>query len=268
MNNRITKTFNNLLAAKRAAFIPYLMAGDTDLSITARLMRSFADLGCDMIELGMPFSDPVADGAIIQGAGLRALKHKISINDIFKLIADFRRDYAEIPIVLMGYANPIYRYGCQIFCNNAKIAGADAMIVVDVPFEEQADFTFSSLPLVQLVTPLTPPSRLKQIATITDKNSMIYLVGRVGITGKSMLIDQHLIELYNNIKKHARVPVIIGFGVKTPDDIKKLSAFADGVVVGSAVVDLCATTPVLFNDNKLHPSVSDFIIACVEATNR
>jgi tryptophan synthase alpha chain len=267
MNNRITNTFNALSTAKKAAFIPYIMAGDPDLATTLRLMRSFADLGCDVIELGMPFSDPVADGSIIQGAGLRALKHKISINDIFKLIADFRREYSKIPIVLMGYANPIYRYGCQLFCNNAAIAGADAMIVVDVPLEEQADFTFNSLPLVQLVTPLTANNRLQKIVAVTDKNSMIYLVGRVGITGNALMIDQQLIDLYNAIKKHANIPVIIGFGVKTPADIKKLSAFADGVVVGSAVVDLCHKAPALFtNDNKLHQSVSDFITACVVAT--
>ncbi|MFM7622311.1 MAG: tryptophan synthase subunit alpha [Alphaproteobacteria bacterium] len=264
---RIPDTFHRLKNENRAAFVPYIMAGDPDLATTERLLGVLADLGCDAIELGMPFSDPVADGPVIQAAGLRALKHPPSFSDIFAMIRRFRQSHPHVPLVLMGYANPVYRYGTEMFCHEASHAGVDAMLLVDVPLEETEAFTHPALPLVPLITPLTPKNRQAAIVASCHPDSFVYLVGRVGITGNATVLSDTLKDLYKTVKKQSPVPVVLGFGIKTPHDIAHVAAFADGVVMGSAFVDLCARTQPLFTGATLHPDVESFVFACCKATH-
>ena len=263
---RIPETFSRLKRENRAAFIPYLMVGDPDLATTERLLCALADLGCDAIELGLPFSDPVADGPVIQAAGLRALKNPASFSDIFAMIRRFRQKYAHIPLVFMGYANPVYRYGTEMFCNEASHAGVDALLLVDVPMEEKGAFTHPALPLIPLMTPLTPKDRQRAILASCDPNSFVYLVARVGITGKATALTDTLKTLYETVKKQSPVPVVLGFGIKTPHDIAHVATFADGVVMGSAFVDLCQHTQPLFMGDALHPDVASFVSACCAST--
>ena len=263
---RIPETFARLKRENRAAFIPYLMVGDPDLATTERLLCALADLGCDAIELGLPFSDPVADGPVIQAAGLRALKNPASFSDIFAMIRRFRQKYAHIPLVFMGYANPVYRYGTEMFCNEASHAGGDALLLVDVPMEEQGAFTHPALPLIPLMTPLTPKDRQAAILASCDPNSFVYLVARVGITGKATALTDTLRILYETIKKQSHVPVVLGFGIKTPHDIAHVATFADGVVMGSAFVNLYARTHPLLVGETLHPDVQVFVEDCCQST--
>ena len=264
--NRIPETFARLKRENRAAFIPYLMVGDPDLATTERLLCALADLGCDAIELGLPFSDPVADGPVIQAAALRALKNPPSFADIFAMIRRVRKKYAHIPLVFMGYANPVYRYGTEMFCNEASHAGVDAMLLVDVPIEEKETFTHPALPLIPLITPLTPTDRQAAILASCDPNSFVYLVGRVGITGKATSLTETLKDLYKNIKKQSSVPVVLGFGIKNAHQVAQFSEFVDGVVMGSAFVDLCQNTQPLFMGDALHPDVASFVSACCQST--
>ena len=265
---RIPETFDRLKRENRAAFIPYIMAGDPDLSTTERLLCALADLGCDAIELGLPFSDPVADGPVIQAAALRALKTPPSFSDLFAMIRRFRQKHAHIPLIFMGYANPVYRYGVSMFCHEASHAGVDALLLVDVPMEEKEEFTHPALPLIPLITPLTPKDRQAAILASCDPNSFVYLVGRVGITGNSTLLTDPLKHLYDDVQRASPVPVVLGFGIKNPHQVAQFSAFVDGVVMGSAFVDLCTHTHPLLTGQHLHPDVASFVSACCDATQR
>jgi tryptophan synthase alpha chain len=263
---RIPQTFARLKQEGRAAFIPYLMAGDPDLETTERLLSALASLGCDAIELGLPFSDPVADGPVIQAAGLRSLKNPPRFTDIFAMIRRFRQHHPHVPLIFMGYANPVHRYGVEMFCHEANHAGADALLLVDVPLEEKGAFTHPALPLVPLITPLTPKDRQAGILASCDPNSLVYLVGRVGITGKSTSLSQVLKDFYETIKKQSSNPIILGFGIKTPHDVAQFGSFVDGVVMGSALVDLWARTQPLFMGDDLHPGVKSFVVDCCQST--
>lgn len=232
---KIEEIFKNL---DRTALINFIMAGDPDMETTLNCMHGLVDGGCDIIELGMPFTDPVADGETIQHAGIRALKNNPSLDDILDAVRKFRADNSDTPVILMGYFNPIHLYGMEKFASAAKEAGVDGFIIVDLPPEESAEFSgicaAQDLDFIRLVTPTTDVARLSKI--LEGASGFLYYVSITGVTGAAKpdpaIIGKHIEE----IKSQTDLPIAIGFGIKTSDDAKEMAAIADGIVVGSAIV--------------------------------
>lgn len=236
--SRIDQRFSALKTRNRPAFIPFIMAGDPDLATTARILETLPQNGADLIEIGMPFSDPMADGPVIEAAGLRALKHNISLDDIFDLVTDFRKSDPDTPIVLMGYYNPVYRYGIDAFCSAAANAGIDGMILVDLPPEEEGEFIpaahAAGLALIKLITPTSSEERLETI--LKTARGFVYYVAVSGITGDKSAQYEQVNSALQKIRAKTDLPIAVGFGIKTPEDVAKVGSFADAAVVGSALV--------------------------------
>lgn len=237
--SRIAATFARCEAEQRAAFIPFIMAGDPNLADCARLLDALPASGADIIELGMPFSDPMADGQVIQDAGLRALAAGTTVQSVLTLAREFRAKHTATPLVLMGYLNPLYVYGYEKFARDAQAAGVDGIIIVDLPPEEAAEFepllSKHGIALVRLIAPTSVPDRLDLL--VDGASGYLYYIAITGITGASHTtpherIREHLVEIRNATD----LPICVGFGVKTPDDVRAIAANADGVVVGSAIV--------------------------------
>jgi tryptophan synthase alpha chain len=235
--NRIDRKFKALKAAKKKAFIAYICAGYPDLPTTEKLVIELDKTGVDIVELGMPFSDPLADGPTIQRASQRALKNKVDITKIFCLVKKLRKK-TGIPIVLMGYYNPIYNYGVLDFIKRAKQAGVDGVIVPDLIPEEADEFISVSrkydLNTIFLVAPTSSAERLKLI--ISKSTGFIYYVSLTGVTGARQVIAEGVKGHVQRIKRDSSKPVCVGFGVSTPSQVKALSAYSDGVIVGSAII--------------------------------
>ena len=236
--NRITSCFEALGEKRRKALISYLVGGDPSPEYTVDLMHSLVKEGTDIIELGVPFSDPSADGPVIQRAHERALEHKIGLGDIFEMVAEFRVRDAETPIVLMGYANPVEWMGAAKFCEKATSAGVDGVLIVDLPPEESAAYSnlFAQYGLqnVFLLAPTTSHSRIEKICSIAS--GFLYYVSLKGVTGAGNLDINDVKNHVDRIQKTAEIPVCVGFGIKDADSAQTVSAVADGVVVGSAIV--------------------------------
>lgn len=236
--SRISEAFAQCKAAGRAAFIPFIMGGDPTLEKTAALLDALPAAGADIIELGIPFSDPMADGVVIQAAGLRALEAGATLKGILHLVKGFRANH-QTPMVLMGYLNPIYVYGYEAFARDAAAAGVDGVIIVDLPPEEAAELepalTAHGVALVRLIAPTSVPARLKLLAD--DAQGYLYYVSVTGITGAGSATASSVSESIAAIRAVTALPVCVGFGIKTPADVKAMAATgADGVVVGSAIV--------------------------------
>ena len=245
---RIEQRFALAREQSRACLIPFIMGGDPDLTVTSDSLTALAENGADIIEIGMPFSDPVADGPAIQNAGQRALHHTISLDDIFKTVTAFRQTDDQTPVVLMGYYNPVYVYGLDAFASAAAAAGIDGVILVDLPTEEEQEalpaLRAAEIALIKLVTPTSDEERLQKI--LPTASGFVYYVSVAGTTGgKSAQYDQ-VEKALHTLRRYTDLPVAVGFGIKTPQDVKTVSGFADGVVVGSALVDKMAhsATPV------------------------
>lgn len=238
--SHITKTFARCKAANRAAFIPFIMGGDPSLATCAALLNALPEAGADIIELGIPFSDPMADGPVIEAAGKRALAAGATLAGILQLVKNFRAKHAT-PLVLMGYLNPIYVYGYAQFARDAAAAGVDGIIIVDLPPEEAAELepTLSAqgIALVRLIAPTSVPNRLPLLA---DKASgYLYYVSITGITGATSAASVDVDNSLAAIRSATDLPVCVGFGIKSPADVARMAATgADGVVVGSAIVRL------------------------------
>jgi tryptophan synthase alpha chain len=237
--NRIDKTFKNLASKGNKAFIPFITAGDPTLDITRSLILRLEAAGADVIELGIPFSDPIADGPSIQKASLRALENNTSLKDIVGMVADLRKD-TQIPIVLMGYYNPIYKYGVDCFVNDAIKSGIDGVIVADLPPEESSELISPAsehgLATIFLVAPTSTPERVKLIAEAST--GYIYCVSAMGVTGAREKVSDTLEPMIKLIRGYTDKPISVGFGVSTPDQAREVSKMADGVIVGSAIVNL------------------------------
>ncbi len=236
--SRLDQTFASLKQSDKKALIPFVMAADPDLEATSRILPALVEGGADIIEIGMPFSDPVADGPTIQAAGLRALKHDPSLDDIFNLVQKFRSENADTPIILMGYYNPVYQYGVENFCTNAVAAGVDGVILVDLPPEEEDEFTphtqKSGLSLIKLITPTSDAARIETI--LRNASGFVYYVAVAGITGdKSAQYDQ-VGQAVEKIRRQTDLPVAVGFGIKSREDVVTVQKFADAAVVGSALI--------------------------------
>ena len=244
MTARMDKRFADLAAEGRPALVTYFMGGDPDYASSLEIMKALPKAGSDVIELGMPFSDPMADGPAIQLAGQRALKGGQTLAKTIQMARDFRKADDATPIVLMGYYNPIYIYGVERFLDDALEAGIDGLIVVDLPPEMDDELCIPALAkginFIRLATPTTDEKRLP--AVLKNTSGFVYYVSMNGITG-SALPDPSLVGgAVGRIKAHTKLPVCVGFGVKTADHARAIGASADGVVVGTAIVNQIASS--------------------------
>lgn len=239
MTTRIDKRFAALKAEGRAALVTFLMAGDPDAETSVALVKALPAAGADVIELGMPFTDPMADGPAIQAAGLRALNAGQTMIKTLALVRDFRERDDETPIILMGYYNPIYIYGVDRFLTDAKSAGVDGLIIVDLPAEEDDELCVPALHagfnFIRLATPTTDDKRLPTV--LKNTSGFVYYVSITGITGAAAPDPAKVKEAVARIKRHTSLPVAVGFGVKTAEHARAIAEGADGVVVGSVLVE-------------------------------
>ena len=239
MNTRIEKRFAALKKEGRAALVTFTMAGDPDYDTSLAITKALPKAGADIVELGMPFTDPMADGPAIQAAGLRALKSGQRMTRTLALVREFRKEDDETPVVLMGYYNPIYIYGNKRFLVDAKATGVDGLIVVDLPPEEDEELCLPALKtglnFIRLATPTTDDKRLPTV--LTNTSGFVYYVSITGITGASAPDTSKVTAAVARIKRHTKLPVAVGFGVKNVEQARAIAEGADGVVVGSALVD-------------------------------
>jgi tryptophan synthase alpha chain len=239
MPTRIDDRFAGLKNEGRAALVTFLTAGDPDYATSLAILKALPAAGADVIELGMPFTDPMADGPAIQAAGLRALRAGQDMPKTLALVREFRAADDATPIVLMGYYNPIYIYGVARFLVDAKQAGVDGLIVVDLPPEEDDELCLPALQaglnFIRLATPTTDDKRLP--AVLTNTSGFVYYVSITGITGMAAPDTSKVTEAVARIKRHTGLPVAVGFGVRTAEHARAIATGADGVVVGSALVD-------------------------------
>ncbi|CAI2932065.1 tryptophan synthase subunit alpha [Aminobacter niigataensis] len=242
MTTRIDRRMAKLKAEGRPALVTYFMGGDPDYETSLSIMRALPKAGSDIIELGMPFSDPMADGPAIQAAGLRALKAGQTLGKTLQMAREFRKDDNETPIVMMGYYNPIYIYGVDRFLEDAIASGIDGLIVVDLPPEMDAELCIPALKaginFIRLATPTTDDKRLPKV--LENTSGFVYYVSMTGITGSALADTSKVAEAVQRIKAHTDLPVCVGFGVKTAEQAKTIGASADGVVVGTAIVNAVA----------------------------
>jgi len=236
---RIDKRFADLKREGRAALVTFTMAGDPDYDTALAIAKALPKAGADVIELGMPFTDPMADGPAIQAAGVRALKSGQNMKKTLSLVREFRKDDETTPIVLMGYYNPIYIYGVEKFLADAKTAGVDGLIVVDLPPEEDGELCLPALKaglnFIRLATPTTDDKRLP--AVLNNTSGFVYYVSITGITGSAAPDAAKVTAAIARIRRHTKLPVAAGFGVRTAANARAIAEGSDGVVVGSALVD-------------------------------
>lgn len=239
MTTRIDTRFATLGAEGRAALVTFVMAGDPDPATSLAIVKALPAAGADLIEIGMPFTDPMADGPAVQAAGLRALAAGETLAGTLKLVREFRAGDQSTPIILMGYYNPIYIYGVDRFLVDSKSAGIDGLIVVDLPPEEDDELCKPALAaginFIRLATPTTDDARLPKV--LTNTSGFVYYVSIAGITGAATPDFGKVATAVARIKSHTKLPVAVGFGVKTAADAAAIAAGADGVVVGSTLVD-------------------------------
>lgn len=239
MSERIANTFDRLLSHKEKALITYLMAGDPNIKKTHDYVDALIKGGADIIELGMPFSDPIADGPTIQKAAQRALNSKTNILKIFKLVGNIRKT-SNIPIILMGYINPVLKYGFANFFKDAKQYGVDGVILPDLPLEECSmikDYAEqSNIDVILLAAPTSNKKRLLKLSSRT--HGFLYYISMTGVTGLSKKISHNAFDNIRWLKMHTKIPVVVGFGISTPEQAENISKICDGIVVGSAFVKL------------------------------
>jgi tryptophan synthase alpha chain len=237
--NRIEKRFEHLDAAGEKALVAFITAGDPCVETSIEIIEKIVEAGVDVLELGIPFSDPTADGPVIQRASMRALKAGVGVSAVLDIVRELRIRCGDLlPIILFGYYNPIYHYGIEKFSKDAVGAGVDGVLIVDLPFEEKSEFESLSDPLglklIHLVAPTTAGSRLEAICKAG--RGFIYMINRVGITGSGGVDKDSIKAGVARIKAHTDVPVCMGFGVSSPEDAAAIAPFAEGVVVGSLFV--------------------------------
>jgi tryptophan synthase alpha chain len=239
MTGRIDRRFAALRKEGRAVLVTFSMAGDPDFETSLAILKALPKAGADVIELGMPFTDPMADGPAIQAAGLRALKAGQDMKKTLRLVREFRTGDDATPVVLMGYYNPIYVYGVERFLADAKAVGVDGLIVVDLPPEEDAELCLPAVQagfnFIRLATPTTDDKRL--LAVLTNTSGFVYYVSITGITGAAAPDAGKVAAAVARIKRHTKLPVCVGFGVRTGEQVRAIAEGSDGVVVGSALVE-------------------------------
>ena len=257
--NRIDKKFQELRDQGASAFMPYVCAGDPNPELTPKLLLTLEEAGADLIELGVPFSDPIADGPTVQRASERALTHNISLQQILEIVASVRKE-TDIPIALMSYYNPIFRMGEEAFCEAAQAAGVDGLIVPDLP-PEQAQPLLEVAPrynlaTIFLVAPTSPPERMKLIASVST--GFIYCVSVTGVTGARTMLSDEVAPMITELRKHTDKPIGVGFGVSTSEQATQVAQVADGVIVGSAIINVYEKH--IDDEAKLLAAVKEFAL--------
>jgi tryptophan synthase alpha chain len=242
--SRLAPRFEALRQEGRAGLVTYVMAGDPDAATTARILEGLPAAGADVIELGMPFSDPMADGPAIQASGLRALAGGMTLKGTLELVRGFRKGDDVTPVVLMGYFNVLFSYGVEAFMRDAREAGADGVIIVDLPPEEAAEAApqaaANGLDFIRLATPTSDDRRLPRI--LEGASGFLYYVSILGITGTRSVDARAVTDAVGRIRRHTSLPIAVGFGIKTPEAAAAIARDADGVVVGSALVSAVASS--------------------------
>ncbi|MGD9883240.1 MAG: tryptophan synthase subunit alpha [Reyranella sp.] len=271
--SRITQRFARLAAAKRAGLVAYISAGDPDPATSYEILKGLPDAGADLIELGMPFTDPMADGPSVQLAGQRALKAGITVDATFDMVRRYRREASDkdMPILLMGYYNLVYQRGVERFCSQAAKAGVDGFILVDLPPEEADELkphaAAHGLDTVLLTAPTTDDKRLP--AVLKYSSGFVYFVSVLGITGTKSATEESVATHVSRIRRHTALPVGVGFGIKTPEQAAAVARHADAAVVGSAIVDRVKAG--LGADGKarsdLVPGVLDYVRSLAEGVH-
>ncbi|MGQ0741663.1 MAG: tryptophan synthase subunit alpha [Alphaproteobacteria bacterium] len=262
--NRIKSRFVALSRENRAAFVPFITAGDPDPETSFAILERLPASGADIIELGVPFSDPMADGPTIQASSLRALKAGTNLQTVLSLVKRFRARDTNTPIVLMGYFNPIHAYGVEQFAKDAAAAGADGVIVVDLPPEEDRKLRTAlareGLDVVRLATPTADERRLRTI--LDGASGFLYYVSITGITGSKTLDQGEVASAVARMKRVSRLPIAVGFGIKTPEHAAAVACIADGAVIGSAVVNRVAEC---LEAKKAGAALAEDVAACCES---
>jgi tryptophan synthase alpha chain len=262
--NRIDERFATLSEAGHAAFIPYITAGDPTLDATAQLVLEFEKAGADIIEFGVPFSDPIADGKVNQEAAQRALLHDVTLHDVVRLVRELRAK-TQIPLVLFTYFNPVLAYGFEDFARDCKDAGVDGVLCVDLPPEEAGDYQRlmdqAGIATIYLIAPTSTPERIELIAK--NSSGFIYYVSRTGVTGERADLEQSVQGMVAAIKQHSVKPVAVGFGISKPHHASEVASLADGVIVGSAIVRMVGD---LGDTPDMPAKVGAFVKSLVDAT--
>jgi len=261
--SRISEKFRELKKKKRIALIPFITAGDPDLKTTKTLVLEMERRGADIIELGVPFSDPIADGPTIQEADIRALKHRTSLKDVLDLVKDLRKK-TEVPLVLMTYYNLLYKYGIERFVIQAKRNGVDGVIAADLPVEEASELKKyargSNLDTIFLASPTSPSQRLKLIAK--ESRGFIYYVSLAGVTGAREKLAENLIFSLKRLKRLTNKPIAVGFGISKPEHIRRIKRYAKGAVVGSAIISVIEKN---LKSKNLVKKIGDFVERLAQA---
>ena len=261
---RIERRFARLARDDRAALVAYVMAGDPDRDTANAILEGLPSAGADLVELGIPFTDPMADGPAIQASGLRALKAGTTLDRALDSVARFRRGDSDTPLVLMGYYNPVYAFGPDRFLRAAKDVGVDGLIVVDLPPEEDAELCLptleAGLSFIRLATPTTDESRLPRV--LGNTSGFVYYVSITGVTGAAIPDLSLVTGAVERLKRYTSLPVAVGFGIKTPEQAAAVARAADGAVVGSALVT--AVSENLDADGKARPGLVDALLTRVQ----
>lgn len=260
---RITRRFAKLRAEGRAGFVTFTTAGDPDLETSAKILDGLAEAGADLIEIGVPFSDPMADGPAIQASSLRAIKGGMTLKKTLAMVTEYRKKDDETPIVLMGYYNPIYIYGVDAFLEDARKAGVDGLIIVDLPPEEESELCLPALDaglnFIYLTAPTTTDARLPRV--LENASGFVYFVSITGITGTRSAVTADVAGHVGRIRAKTDLPVAVGFGIRTPEQAAEIASVADAAVVGSALVD--RITANLDDNGKAGPGTVDAVLDLV-----
>jgi tryptophan synthase alpha chain len=261
---RIERRFSQLADQNRAGLVTYVMAGDPDFDTASAILQALPAVGADIIELGFPFTDPMADGPAIQVSGLRALKAGVTLKRTLGLVHQFRKTDSDTPLILMGYYNPIYTFGPQKFLDEAKDAGVDGMIIVDLPPEEDAELCLpaldAGLSFIRLATPTTDDERLPRV--LSNTSGFVYYVSITGITGAAIPDLSLVTGAVERLKRNTSLPVAVGFGIKTPEQAATIGRAADGAVIGSALVNTIAEN--LDDTGKAKSGLVDALLSQVQ----
>lgn len=261
--SRIADCFAKLQQQNQAALVTFVTAGDPDYQTSLSLLKQLPLAGADIIELGMPFTDPMADGPTIQKSALRALANGQTLAKTLQMVSDFRQHDSETPIVLMGYFNPIHHYGVNDFVGDAKTAGVDGLIIVDLPAEHDADLCTPAkevgIDFIRLTTPTTDSKRLPQV--LANTSGFIYYVSVAGVTGAGSATEQQIAEAVKQLKNKTSLPVCVGFGIRSPEQAATVARLTDGVVVGSAFVNQIELA------SSSEQAIKDVVTLCQELSN-
>ena len=265
MTNRIDTTFAHLREQNQKAFVAYVAGGDPNFDRSLEILRTLSDAGADIIELGIPFSDPMADGIVNQLAADRALKSGMSSHRIIDLIKAFRETH-DTPLVLFTYLNPIYAYGFEAFHNDAAAAGADGILLLDLPPSQAAVspefFQGEALHHIHLIAPTTPPARRRSLAE--SSQGFIYALSRTGVTGAHSAPSESIATQVSEIREMTKTPICVGFGITTAEQAAQVAGYADGVIVGSAIVRKIQENA---NDPNVAQTLRDFVTPLIKATH-